>query len=302
VLQIRNLRNQTDLIQEKMLRHVRHPAGIKADDIFDILSNLKGTIDRSCLKHGGSAADLGTPSYRQYLWLRFLCDRKNLAMHMSGLKAFDQLIEIKAGPAQKNTSTQLKIDYSGYLYKRKTAGGITHLQINEGYIGAPIAIKQKVVDAAFSKRKTKAMQQVKAFANDDAYLTITSRISGQPIANKISCRGKAYDLSVLFHALNLKYFNAQLSQPRLIWSSARAKRRLGYFHPEIQTIAVNQKLDTKRTPRLLVEYILYHEMLHQHFGIEHRNGRRYAHTAVFHQAEKQFMGYQEAENLIKLLQ
>jgi len=271
-------------------------ADIRAD-IFD----LKNKIEKLCKKNKGTPSDLGTPTYRQYLWVRFLSNANNLLLHLKGLQTFHKII--KNQNTQKNSvnQIQIKIEYSGYLYQRKTSRGNTTLLINACFVNANEQIKQKLINAAFAKRRNKASEEIKSYANSDLYIEMGKRIAGDPIANSLSCKGKYYDLARLFHNINSQYFDAKLPQPRLVWSSSRAQRRLGYYHPEIHTIAINKKFDSRHTSQILIDYILYHEMLHQFFGIEHRNGRRYAHTTAFHKAEKNFKGYKEAENLIKLL-
>jgi hypothetical protein len=44
---------------------------------------------------------------------------------------------------------------------------------------------------------------------------------------------------------------------------------------------------------------MYHEMLHKKIGLKEVNGRRYAHTQAFRNAEKKFAAYQQAEDFIK---
>lgn len=303
MLQIKNLRKNTDCIHNQMYRCISENEQNTLNDLREVILRSKHEVEHLCAKHHGTAADLGTPSFRQYLWLRFLSTSNHLSVHMQGLEEFIRIItDEKFDGISDLANFELKIDYSGYLYQRKTSRQVTRLLINEGFIQAPASIKSQLIRAAFARRKTTSIVTIKAYANSAGYLQTTESIAGDPIANKLICKGKYIDLSLIFQNLNKRYFDESLTQPRLVWSSARAKRRLGYFHPEIQTIAVNQKLDSDSIPRLLVEYILYHEMLHQYFGIEHRDGRRYAHTSAFHQAEKRFKGYQEAENLIKLLQ
>ena len=195
----------------------------------------------------------------------------------------------------------IKINYSGYLYRQHTSQNKHILQANEAFITAPLNIKKSILSAAFSRRSSKQIRAIKAYGTTSTFRRLVKIISGEPIANHISCRGNKFDLSNLFHKLNKEYFDENLPQPRLIWSSRSAKRRLGYYNPEINTIAVARRLDDKKIPRLLVEYILYHEMLHQYFGVKNYNGRRYAHTTAFRNAEKQFRHQKEAENLIKLI-
>jgi len=306
MLQIRNLRKTTDTIHQALFHHVlnkdQHQQENDLSSITIMIRNQKDRVDQLCAKHGGTAADLATPSFRVYLWLRFMVNPTNLYMHSAGLEDFIHILrEIKKYHLIDNSQSLLKINYSGYLYQRKTDRDQTILLVHEAFITAPIKIKRQIVTAAYAKRKGKAVQAVRAYTASGDYISMTAGIRGEPIANQLTCGGNHYDLKQLFSDLNRTYFRASLSQPRLVWSSSRAKRRLGYYHPDIHTIAINKKLDSSATPLTLINYILYHEMLHQHFGIEHRNGRRYAHTSAFHQAEKQFTNYQEAENLIKLL-
>ena len=306
MLQIRNIRNQTNQIQENMVNYL-HDLSFQENDssfsgIRESVLYLKNEIEQLCNQHQGTPADLGTPTFRQYLWLRFLSNAKHLSLHLKALQSFDRMKKHHTSGRKNDLSLlQLRIEYCGYLYQRKTSHGKTALLINEGFINASDSIKQKLISAAYAKRKNKASDAIKSYATSDAYLKMGELIAGDPIANHLSCKGKYYNLDQMFQNLNWRYFKKKLPQPRLVWSSSRAKRRLGYYHPEIHTIAINKKFDAEDIPLLLIEYILFHEMLHQFFGIEHRNGRRFAHTPAFHQAEKTFRDYKEAENLIKLL-
>ncbi|MGH9436204.1 MAG: hypothetical protein ACRD06_09430, partial [Terriglobia bacterium] len=52
-------------------------------------------------------------------------------------------------------------------------------------------------------------------------------------------------------------------------------------------------------PRLLVEYVVHHEMLHAIFPVERNAHRRVIHPAGFRAAEKKFPGYTDAQRLLK---
>jgi len=285
-------------INDHELKSIEH----QISDLHVQILSLLSIINKHCTERLGSPADLSTHSFRIYLWLEYLSHQTHLAIHLSALGEFLRILseqnkKISIVPEK----LLIKINYSGYLYRRQIIQGKTILQINEAYITAPLEIKKSILSAAFSRHQSKHTSVIKTYSNNSNFRRINKQVSGAPIANLISCRGEKYNLAILFIKLNNEYFQDQLSQPRLVWSSRRSKRRLGYYHPEINTIAVTKKLDNKNTPRLLVEYVLYHEMLHQHFGIKNYNGRRYAHTSVFRTAEKQFKHQKEAENLIKLL-
>jgi len=309
-LRISNLRNSADkihssiywLVFKKINGNEPKSSEYEILDLHAQILSLLSIINKHCTERLGSPADLATPSFRIYLWLKYLSHQTHLSLHLSALDGFFRILTEQ----HKKTSIDpkillIKINYSGYLYRRQTIQGKTILQINEAYITAPLEIKKSILSAAFSRRQSKHTSIIKAYSNNSNFRRINKQISGAPIANLISCRGEKYDLSFLFNKLNKEYFRSHLYQPRLVWSSRQSKRRLGYYHPEINTIAVSQNLDDKKIPRMLVEYVLYHEMLHQYFGIKNHNGRRYAHTPAFRTAERKFKHHQEAENLIKLL-
>jgi hypothetical protein len=309
-LQIQRLRPITDQIQLSSYALVykqnqnRSPSIIEDEThrLYDDILGLTTRIEKTCSKKQGTPADLSTPSYRIFLWLRFLNKRQNLDDHMRTL--YDFLEEINKQKTRIKSDPDhllIKLDFSGYLYRRQTKANKTILQINESFISAPNPIKKSLIKAAFSRRTSNQIKAIKSFTSSHAYQALNHRISGKPIPNHVSCQGEIFDLKHLFKKINLEYFNGDLPQPRLIWSSRRSVRRLGYYHAEIHTIAINKKLDAKATSRLLVEYVLFHEMLHQNIGIKTSNGRRYAHTSLFKNEEKKFKGYKEAENLIKNL-
>lgn len=309
-LRIPNLRTSADKIHSSIywfvfskisdheLKSIEH----EISDLHVQILSLLSIINKHCTERLGTPADLSTHSFRIYLWLEYLSHQTHLAIHLSALDEFLRILSEQNKKISIDPEKLLiKINYSGYLYRRQIIQGKTILQINEAYITAPLEIKKSILSAAFSRHQSKHTSVIKAYSNNSNFRRINKQVSGAPIANLISCRGEKYNLAFLFNKLNDEYFQGQLSQPRLVWSSRRSKRRLGYYHPEINTIAVTKKLDDKKIPRLFVEYILYHEMLHQHFGIKNRNGRRYAHTSAFRTAERKFKHQKEAENLIKLL-
>jgi hypothetical protein len=51
-------------------------------------------------------------------------------------------------------------------------------------------------------------------------------------------------------------------------------------------------------PSLLVDYLMYHELLHKKHGTTVVNGRRLVHTPAFQQDELKFVGYEAAKCLL----
>ena len=114
-----------------------------------------------------------------------------------------------------------------------------------------------------------------------------------------TAKGSVYDLEEIFDNLNLWYFREKLPKPVLTWSARDTYRILGHHDSTHDTIVVSRSLDSRDVPRFVVEYIVFHEMLHIHHPTVHHNGRRYNHTAAFRRDEEKFYHYHEAERWIE---
>ena len=112
-------------------------------------------------------------------------------------------------------------------------------------------------------------------------------------------KGDYYDLDEIFDSLNFWFFGGKLPKPVLTWSVKKTWRTLAHHDATHETIVVSKSLDSTSVPRFIVEYIVYHEMLHIHHPTVHHNGRRYNHTPAFRNDEKKFPRYEEAEEWIE---
>jgi hypothetical protein len=114
-------------------------------------------------------------------------------------------------------------------------------------------------------------------------------------------QGDAYDLEKIFEELNLAHFHGWMAQPLLGWSRRPSRVMLGHYDPSHNAIILSRLLDSARVPRLAVEYVLFHEMLHLRFPVEHRGARRCVHTREFKDAERQFPRLKEAKQMLKTI-
>jgi predicted metal-dependent hydrolase len=74
---------------------------------------------------------------------------------------------------------------------------------------------------------------------------------------------------------------------------------LGHYDASHHAIAISRRLDRAEIPAYVVEYVLYHEMLHIKHPVEHKGTSRRIHTRSFQQEEKLFVKYQEAKAYLK---
>jgi len=117
----------------------------------------------------------------------------------------------------------------------------------------------------------------------------------------LPARGRHHDLEEIFHSLNRRFFHGQIPVSRLGWSHKNSRRILGHYDSGHSAIIISRRLDSPSVPRYLVEYVVYHEMLHIRFPIERRGQRRVVHSREFREAEKKFPRYELACRQLKHL-
>jgi hypothetical protein len=114
-----------------------------------------------------------------------------------------------------------------------------------------------------------------------------------------SAKGEVYDLEEIFARLNENYFQNSIEKPTLSWSARKTYRILGHHDSTHKAIIISKSLDDVKVPRYVVEYVVFHEMLHIFHPTEHRDGRRYNHTPQFRRDERKFAYFEAAEKWIE---
>lgn len=112
-------------------------------------------------------------------------------------------------------------------------------------------------------------------------------------------RGRVHDLAEIYAALNAEQFGGRI-EARIGWGRRAPGRRrrsikMGVYLHDRKLIRIHPALDDERVPRLFVELVVFHEMLHQVFPpSDGASGRRCVHGPEFRAAERKFPGYDRA--------
>jgi hypothetical protein len=115
----------------------------------------------------------------------------------------------------------------------------------------------------------------------------------------LETRGRFFDLLEIYDDLNRRYFAGAI-QARITWGQRCGKPRrrnsikMGSYSVEERLIRVHRSLDRVFVPRYFVEWIVYHEMLHQVHQATLVNGRRQFHTPAFLADEARYEHYERA--------
>lgn len=117
----------------------------------------------------------------------------------------------------------------------------------------------------------------------------------------LGAAGTVYDLQEIFDSLNQRFFHGLLARPEMTWSSTHSRQSLGHYDPAHNTIVVSRALDRAEVPRFVVEYLVYHEMLHLKHPVRLRGSRRCVHPPAFQRDEELFPHLEPARRFLKQL-
>lgn len=112
-------------------------------------------------------------------------------------------------------------------------------------------------------------------------------------------KGEIYDLEEIFEELNTRYFHGLMARPQLGWSPTCSRTTLGHYDPSHNAIVISRLFDSRKASRVIVNFVMFHEMLHLKYPTEHKAARRCVHTKEFKEAEREFEGYHQAKTTLR---
>lgn len=195
--------------------------------------------------------------------------------------------------------------YTGINSRVRLRDGALHVRISDILRDAPLefhrVLSEILLKKLFRKRvSAEVLQAYREFVIQPemrAKSIESRRARGRKVLK--GAQGDVYDLDEIFELLNQIYFQNTLPKPTLTWSASKTYRILGHHDSTHETVAISKSLDAKSVPRFVVEYVVYHEMLHIKHPTKYINGRRYNHTPSFKRDEQEFAFFEDAENWIE---
>ncbi len=284
-------------IQEEMLARLPdYRAGKAAEVEVELLARIRGAaqaIEAACSRQGIRVHDLAAPTRRAALWLDFLTDPQALAVH---LQALERLERFARQAVKGNIAVRVALANPAALYRTDNSGRSLALTAHEGYAGAPDEVLEALAGIALSRRSARRSQLIRAYAAGDEFLRISRRLAaggkdGHPVQE-----GKDLQpLVAAFERINRGYFGSGLARPALAWSRGLTYREFGQYQPASDRVSISRSLVEPSVPGYVLDFVMYHELLHKKLGITIVGKRHYAHTAEFHREEKRFPQYAEAK-------
>jgi len=195
--------------------------------------------------------------------------------------------------------------YANANAKVKLEDGILHVAIADTLSGAPDGVMEALAEILLSKLFRRPVpahcnERYRRYLNRRDVrrsLDLVRQIRGRKQVE--NAQGQYFNLDEIFEELNSRYFHGLMARPVLGWSPNASRTLLGHYDPPHNAIVLSRILDSERAPRLAVEYVLFHEMLHLRHPAENRGARRCVHTKDFKAAEKKFEKLKEAREALR---
>ena len=185
--------------------------------------------------------------------------------------------------------------------------GELYIRLSDLLEGAPDAVLHSIAHILLAKLYRKPIDRAhntryrRYIASHD--LAAKARLVRQLRGRKHihSARGHHYHLEEIFDDLNRRFFHGLMGRPQLTWSRDHARNRLGHYDPAHNAIVISKVFDHPRVPRYVVEYIVYHEMLHLKHPVKLRGSRRCVHPKEFVAEENLFPEVAPAKKFLRII-
>ncbi len=180
---------------------------------------------------------------------------------------------------QKEETRAIRLKYSGhfksYNANVKYSSNFIEFHLSKNWRGVSSEIQIGVIQHLFLKMFNIKRESLYI----DLYESFIKNVSKYAKITKTDPLLKAS-----FERVNTQYFYGMLSESNLIWGQ-KAFTKLGTYDYGTDTITISSifKKDLQ-----LLDYIMYHEMLHKKQKFITKDGRNYHHTKEFKKKEKEF--------------
>jgi len=290
------------------LKKVKSASSRQADflklfsDLSHLVNETASTVENILSDQGITAASLPLRSRRAYQWMKFLSIEKNLQNH---LDAIQRILLYLPGMPRNSRSDQFRVEFQLYhigpLYKIREKQKTIDIVAQESFILAPDQVLMALLGIGLNPSSAPYRQILREYASSNQSQTIRESLEYLSIPPGSFSVGKNYDLAESYLRVNQKYFSGKLEKPHLVWNNRLTRRKFGHYQEDINTVMVSISLDDPRVPEYVIDYVMYHELLHFQLGANLINDRRYTHTPEFKRKEQEFPRIKEAQKFLNKL-
>lgn len=260
------------------------------------ITHLVEAIERNLSSSNLTAADLAIRSRRGYQWLRFLSDPKSLSNHLDTLQRINLILsDVRSKP---HLNFAFAMYHQGSLYKVHHNGDQVEMTAQESFLTAPDRILRSLINVALDPSATDDRKELRDYTFSKEYQQARIKLEYLGVPAGSFSSGKVHHLGQSFQRVNQEYFQGKLAQPHLAWSGRLTHRKFGHYQWDTDTVVVSSSLDQAKVPVMVVDFVIYHELLHKKMGAKLTSQSRIAHTRQFREAEGKFKDVDKARQYL----
>ena len=191
-----------------------------------------------------------------------------------------------------------------HTIRRRESGGWT-VRISDHCRCAPHPVIEAIVTILTCKALRKRIPKHARQIYDDwrREPAISDAVNARRVVKGRKCfaahEGRWHPLPEICRDINRRFFNDQIEIQKIGWGIRRSWGRLGHYDPAHHTITLSPVLDSQKVPRYVVDFIVYHEMLHAVFEGAGNYGYHRHHPPAFRRTERAHPDYDAVKKFIK---
>ena len=197
-------------------------------------------------------------------------------------------------------------EYAGLKARVEMRGGKITAKVSDGFenaerevlVGLGITLFNGLFEKKIDNAYTRAYKEYSTRESSSSYHETLRKLRGRE--KKLEPRGAHHDLQAILDTIMVLYAEvfSGFNKPEIGWSGKKNRCILGFHDGAFNAITINRVLDSERVPLFVVQYIVFHELLHCKHKVLFQRGeslRRTVHPRAFKEDEKKFVLADKAE-------
>ena len=262
------------------------------NDVFHTICRVSQNIERVLEEQGYTGRELTPQTATARGWLAFFAQREQFDAYVMAIRTAAPILEATLiGLPAFTPPADVHFRPTRGLYRLRRFRDATRVTLPTPMLtfsDAQFELLGQAVLGSAGKEKL-----LEAISTDECQSIQAELESLGGIVEESA--GIHHHLEAAFARVNDAYFEGSLARPGLTWSRSFTGCKFGHYDPVRDRVMLSATLDRQDVPGFLVDYILYHELLHKKMGADWRAGRAHVHTPEFRAAERRFAQYAEAE-------
>ncbi|HRS95742.1 MAG TPA: hypothetical protein P5179_10770 [Candidatus Latescibacteria bacterium] len=262
-----------------------------------------GEIEALCRARGVDPREMAVRSRRAYGLLRYLSNVQTTRAYVRTAANLKRICgELRRREGADSSAPVVTLDDHSHIYRcgrGKDAPLVLHL--SPAFIGAPEEVLESVARLAFGIGAASDKKAVHTFIHGPGALAIIQEIA-ELTSGPSETRGAVYDLREVCERVRNRYFDDPPDPPSsLAWTDSLTYRMFGLYSSVRDRITISRSLDSPKVPGYVIDYVMFHELLHKKHGIGWASKQRTMHTSRFRREEHAFPRFKAAQEFLNRL-